>query len=42
MTTHTNPLQGMATSNFQAADMAAAQAWYTDFFGAEPYFVRDG
>ncbi len=42
MTKHTNPLQGMATSNFQAADMAAAQSWYTDFFGAEPYFVRDG
>ena len=22
--------------------MAAAQAWYTNFFGSEPYFVRDG
>ena len=22
--------------------MAAARAWYTDFFGAEPYYVRDG
>ena len=42
MTTNTNPLQGMATSNFQAADMAAARAWYTELFGAEPYFVRDG
>ena len=42
MTTNTNPLQGMATSNFQAADMAAARTWYTELFGAEPYFVRDG
>ncbi len=42
MTQHTNPLQGLATSNFQAADLAAARTWYTDVFGAEPYFVRDG
>ena len=42
MTQNTNPLQGLATSNFQAADMAAARAWYTSFFGSEPYFVRDG
>lgn len=42
MTQNTNPLQGLATSNFQAADMAAARTWYTSFFGSEPYFVRDG
>lgn len=42
MTQNTNPLQGLATSNFQAADLGAARAWYTSFFGAEPYFVRDG
>lgn len=35
-------LQGMATSNIQATDMAAARQWYTDLFGIEPYFVRDG
>jgi predicted enzyme related to lactoylglutathione lyase len=35
-------LQGMATSNFQAADLDAARAWYEEIFGLEPYFVRDG
>lgn len=35
-------LQGMATSNIQAADVAAATEWYTGLFGVEPYFVRDG
>lgn len=35
-------LQGMATSNFQAADLSAARIWYTGLFGIEPYFVRDG
>ncbi|GIG37581.1 VOC family protein [Cellulomonas pakistanensis] len=35
-------LQGLATSNFQAADLAAARAWYTELLGLEPYFVRDG
>jgi predicted enzyme related to lactoylglutathione lyase len=35
-------LQGMATSNFQAADLGAARSWYTELFGQEPYFVRDG
>src|SRR5690625_7878994 len=35
-------LQGMATSNFQAADLSAARTWYTGVFGIEPYFVRDG
>ena len=35
-------LQGLATSNLQAADLAAARDWYTALFGLEPYFVRDG
>lgn len=35
-------LQGLATTNFQAADLAAARGWYTELFGLEPYFVRDG
>ena len=35
-------LQGMATSNIQAADVAAATEWYTALFGVEPYFVREG
>jgi len=35
-------LQGLATSNFQAADLAAARAWYEAVLGSEPYFVRDG
>lgn len=42
MTQNTSPLQGLATSNFQAADLTAARAWYTSFLGVEPYFVRDG
>ncbi|WP_433507587.1 VOC family protein [Pseudonocardia halophobica] len=35
-------LQGMATHNFFAADLDAARAWYSDLFGAEPYFVVEG
>ncbi len=35
-------LQGLATSSFQAVDLAAAQEWYTEVFGRDPYFVRDG
>jgi predicted enzyme related to lactoylglutathione lyase len=35
-------LRGMATHNVFAADLDAARAWYTDLFGAEPYFVREG
>lgn len=35
-------LQGMATSNIQAADVPAATAWYGALFGIEPYFVREG
>ncbi len=33
-------LRGFATISFFAADMAAAQAWYTELLGVEPYFVR--
>ncbi len=39
---HTNPLQGLATSHFQAGGRSAARAWYSDLFASEPYFVRDG
>ncbi|HEX2618499.1 MAG TPA: VOC family protein [Phototrophicaceae bacterium] len=35
-------LRGVATINFFAADHAAAQQWYTDWLGMEPYFVRPG
>src|SRR4051812_24529449 len=38
----TQILRGMATISFFAADHAAAQKWYTDFLGIEPYFVRPG
>jgi predicted enzyme related to lactoylglutathione lyase len=34
-------LRGFTTVTFFADDMAAARAWYTTVFGAEPYFVRD-
>ena len=32
--------RGPATYNIYAADMTAAVAWYTELFGAEPYFRR--
>ena len=35
-------LQGMATSNIQAADVPAASDWYSQVLGIEPYFVREG
>jgi predicted enzyme related to lactoylglutathione lyase len=35
-------LRGFATVSFYAADLAAAQAWYTDLLGIEPYFVVPG
>jgi predicted enzyme related to lactoylglutathione lyase len=35
-------LRGVATINFFAEDHAAAQAWYTDVLGIEPYFARPG
>jgi predicted enzyme related to lactoylglutathione lyase len=30
--------RGLATVNFFAADMRAAEAWYTELFGIPPYF----
>ena len=38
----TNPLRGIATVSFYAADHAAAKVWYTDLLGFEPYFDRPG
>lgn len=35
-------LRGMATVSYFADDHAAAQAWYTEFLGIEPYFHRPG
>lgn len=32
--------RGPATVNVYAADMPAAIAWYTELFGAQPYFRR--
>jgi predicted enzyme related to lactoylglutathione lyase len=40
--TTTSPLRGVATINFYAADHEAAQKWYTEFLGVEPYFNRPG
>ncbi|MCB0062445.1 MAG: VOC family protein [Caldilineaceae bacterium] len=33
-------LRGLTTISFWAEDMAAAQAWYSDLLGMEPYFMR--
>ena len=33
-------LQGLTTVSFFADDVAAAQDWYSDLLGIEPYFVR--
>ncbi len=33
-------LRGLATVSFFAADVAAAQRWYTELLGVEAYFVR--
>lgn len=33
--------RGFATINYFAADMDAAQAWYTEVLGIEPYFRRE-
>ena len=33
-------LRGLATVNFFADDVTAAQGWYTELLGIEPYFVR--
>ncbi|WP_433571160.1 VOC family protein [Streptomyces sp. CA-251247] len=35
-------LRGLATINFWADDLAAAEAWYTDLLGIGPYFERPG
>lgn len=34
-------LRGIATLNFHATDMAAAEQWYTDLLGVAPYFRRE-
>jgi predicted enzyme related to lactoylglutathione lyase len=34
-------LRGLATINYFADDVPAAQAWYTEVLGAEPYFRRE-
>jgi len=33
-------LRGLTTVSFFAGDVTAAQAWYTELLGIEPYFVR--
>jgi len=33
-------LRGLSTVSFYAADVTAAQAWYTELLGIEPYFIR--
>ena len=33
-------LRGLVTVNHYADDLAAAQSWYTELLGAEPYFAR--
>jgi predicted enzyme related to lactoylglutathione lyase len=33
--------RGFATINYFADDMTAAEAWYTEVLGVEPYFRRD-
>jgi predicted enzyme related to lactoylglutathione lyase len=38
----TQKLRGVATISFFAADHAAAQKWYTEFLGIEPYYVVPG
>ena len=35
-------LRGMATVSYFADDHEAAQKWYTEFLGLEPYFQRPG
>ena len=36
------PLRGVSTVSFFAADHAAERKWYTEFLGVEPYFERPG
>jgi predicted enzyme related to lactoylglutathione lyase len=33
--------RGFATINYFAADMTAAEAWYSEVLGTKPYFRRD-
>ena len=42
MTTTTSTFRGLANVSFFADDLDAARTWYTELFGFEPYFVRDG
>ena len=35
-------LRGLTTISFYAADLEAAQRWYTELLGVEPYFTRPG
>ena len=35
-------LRGLTTVRFQAADLAAAKAWYSEILGITPYFERPG
>lgn len=35
-------LRGLTTVSFFADDVTAAQRWYAELFGFEPYFVRPG
>lgn len=42
MTTTTHTFRGLANVSLFADDLAAARTWYTELFGVEPYFVRDG
>jgi len=34
-------LRGLTTVNLYADDLAAAQSWYTEVLGIEPYFLRE-
>lgn len=34
-------LRGLTTVTFFADDLAAAQAWYTELLGIEPYFAKE-
>jgi predicted enzyme related to lactoylglutathione lyase len=34
-------LRGLTTVSFFADDITAAQRWYTELLGTEPYFVRE-
>src|SRR4051794_33874929 len=42
MTTTTSTFRGLANVSFYADDLDAARTWYTQVFGIEPYFVREG